>query len=81
MNRCKRPLFYALTALMAYVAAERLAFVFPHLSGGLALDLSSRYRAVEIWFGGHGLYPAQQLDLSARELPDIFGRSSACSRG
>ena len=55
-SRYKRPLFYALTALMAYIAAQRLAFVFPHLTDGFALDLGSCYRAVEIWFGGHGLH-------------------------
>ena len=41
---------------MAYIAAERLAYVFPHLAGGLALDLGSRAVAVERWFGGAGLY-------------------------
>ncbi len=41
---------------MAYIAAQRLAFVFPHLSDGFALDLGSRYHAVELWFGGHGFY-------------------------
>ena len=69
LSRCKRPVFYALTALMAYIAAERLAFVFPHLASGQALDLGSRYSAVRLWFGGAGLYeqssstypPASQL--------------------
>ena len=55
-GRCKRLAFYALTALMAYIAAQRLAFVLPHLLDGSALDLGSRYRAIEIWFGGAGLY-------------------------
>ena len=41
---------------MAYIAAERLAFVFPHLINGLALDLSSRHKSVSLWFGGAGLY-------------------------
>ena len=41
---------------MAYIAAERLSFVLPHLLGGLALDLGSRYNAIGLWFGGVGLY-------------------------
>lgn len=55
-ERSKRPLLYLLTALMAYLAAERLSFMIPHLAGGLALDLGSRTKAVALWFGGSGLY-------------------------
>lgn len=40
---------------MAYTAWARLAYVFPHLLDGVALDLGSRHRAVAYWFSGAGL--------------------------
>lgn len=55
----RRLIFYALTLLLAYIAATRLAFVFPHLWAGSALDLGSRSVAVERWFGGKELYAYQ----------------------
>ncbi len=55
----RRLTFYALTLLLAYIAATRLAFVFQHLWAGSALDLGSRAVAVERWFSGQELYAYQ----------------------
>lgn len=48
--------FYALIALLASLAAQRLSFVSQPLIDGEALDFSSRYIAVRQWFSGEGLY-------------------------
>ncbi len=49
-------LFYALIALLAYIAFARLSFTFQHLLNESPLDLRSRYLAVSQWFTGNGLY-------------------------
>ncbi len=49
-------LFFGLTALLTYIAYERLSFTFEHLLHDSPLDLRARYLAVQQWFSGNGLY-------------------------
>lgn len=48
--------FYALIALLAYIAVARLSFVSQRLIDGQALDFTSRYIAVQQWFSGESFY-------------------------